>query len=58
MSLRSLKAELDNVAEHLYDRIEETVEQHGLDPDSDDVQAVIAAVFGQDLCNYFGDWRG
>lgn len=56
MSLRSLKGDLDNVAERLYERIEETIEQHGLDPESEEVLDVVQSVFGETVRYDLEDW--
>jgi glutamate-1-semialdehyde aminotransferase len=58
MSLRNLKNELDAVAEKLYERIDETIEQHGLDTDSPEVLDVIRAVFGDQVVSDYADWYG
>jgi hypothetical protein len=56
VSLRSLKNDLDGVAERLYERIEETIEQHGLDPESDEVLDVVQQVFGATIRFDMEDW--
>lgn len=56
MSLRSLKNDLDRLAETLYERIDQAVDQHGLDADSPEVLDVIRNAFGDQVVSDYTDW--
>ena len=56
MSLRSLGPDLERIWEQLMQQIEEAVDQHGLDRDSEEVLEAIRIEFGAVIAQEFEEW--
>lgn len=56
MSLRSLGPDLERIWEQLMQQIEEAVDQHGLDRDSEEVRDAIDSEFGPEIAADFWAW--